>query len=80
MTPQEVLAQLDEIFRDVLDNPDIKLSEKTVANDIEEWDSLNNIHLVIAIEKHFKVKFTSAEIQNWENVGAMCVAISKKLG
>lgn len=57
------------IFRDVFENDEIVISETTVAADIPEWDSLNHIYLVVAIEKHFKVKFTTHQIQSWQCVG-----------
>ncbi|NML20456.1 acyl carrier protein [Pseudoflavitalea sp. G-6-1-2] len=80
MEQQQILEQLNEIFIDVLDNSDIKLTEATTANDIEEWDSLYHIQLVVAIEKHYKVKFTASEIQSWKNVGDMANAVKSKLG
>lgn len=77
----EQLKELTAIFRDVLDNEDINIREETTAEDIEEWDSLNHIQLVVAIEKHFKIKFTANEIQQWKNVGDMSRAIaSRKAG
>ena len=57
------------IFRDVFENDEIEISETTVAADIPEWDSLNHIYLVVAIEKHFNVKFTTHQIQSWQSVG-----------
>jgi len=57
------------IFRDVFENDEIEISETTVAADIPEWDSLNHIYLVVAIERHFKVKFTTRQIQSWQCVG-----------
>jgi len=79
MDNQTILNQVTEIFRKVLDDDKITLSSTTTANDVEEWDSLNHLQLVVALEKHFKIKFTSSEIQNWKNVGDMCDSISKKL-
>ena len=64
-TTQDLLP----IFRDVFENNEIEISETTVAADIPEWDSLNHIYLVVAIEKHFKVKFTTPQIQSWQCVG-----------
>ena len=75
----EVLADCTPIFRDVLDNEDIVLHAETTADDIEEWDSLTHIQLIVAIEKHFRIRFTTAEITSFKNVGEMCEAISKKL-
>jgi acyl carrier protein len=73
-----IIRKVNDIFIDVLDNPDIVLTDETSASDIAEWDSLNHIQLVVAIEKAFKMKFTSKEIQSWKNVGEMCKAINEK--
>lgn len=78
MEQTEILLQLSQIFRDILDNTSIAITEISTAKDIEEWDSLNNIQLVVAIEKHFRIKFTTLEIQNWKNVGEMCQSIQKR--
>lgn len=79
MEVQEILKQVNGIFIDVLDNESITLKEQTTANDIEEWDSLTHIQLILAIEKHFKFRFTSMEIMSWKDVGDMCRAIQRKL-
>ena len=79
MADKNFLHQIQEIFRDQLDNESIILTNETTANDVEDWDSLTHIMLVVAIEKHFKIKFTSNEILSWKNVGEMIDCISKKL-
>lgn len=79
MEQSQILKKLNEIFVDVLDNDAIQLTEATTANDIEEWDSLYHIQLVVAIEKSFKIKFTASEIQSWKNVGDMVNAVKSKL-
>jgi acyl carrier protein len=75
----EILKQVNDIFIDVLDNDTIILSFGTTANDVEDWDSLTHIQLVVAIEKHFKIRFTSTEIRNWKNVGEMCEVIKNRI-
>lgn len=80
MQVEEIIKQVNDIFIDVLDNNDIIVKSATTSDDIEEWDSLNHIQLVVAIEKHFKIRFTAAEIVNFSNVGEMCEAIKIKIG
>ena len=75
----EIFEKLNEIFIDVLDLDECKLTDDTSANDIEEWDSLSHIQLIVAIEKAFKIKFTSLEIMKWKNVGEMVNSILEKV-
>ena len=78
MDKNQILEVVQEIFREVLDNEDIELNNESTADDIEEWDSLTHIQLIVAIEKHFKIKFTSKEILSWQNVGEMIDCIAAK--
>ena len=79
MDKYEILKKVNAIFIDILDNEDIALTYGTTANDVEDWDSLNHIQLVVAIEKEFNIRFTSREIQSWGNIGEMINTISAKL-
>jgi acyl carrier protein len=79
MGTTEILNECNKIFIDQLDNESIILKRETTAADVEEWDSLTHIQLIVAIEKFFKLRFTTAEIQGFKNVGEMCDAIEKKL-
>ena len=79
MDQSQILKEVNAVFIDVLDNEDIVLTPSSSAKDVEEWDSLNHILLVVGIEKHFKIKFTTAELQSWVNVGELCNTISNKL-
>lgn len=78
MEKNQILAEVQEIFREVLDNEEIELQFNTTSDDVEEWDSLTHIQLIVAIEKHFKIKFTSVEIMSWKNVGEMIDCIILK--
>ena len=71
----DIIKEVNGIFIDVLDNDAIVLKYETTAKDIEEWDSLTHVQLVVAIEKHFKIRFKSSEIQGYKNVGEMCEGI-----
>ena len=79
MNTTEILSVCNKIFIDQLDNPAIILKRETTAADIEEWDSLSHIQVIVAIEKHFKIRFTTAEIQSFKNIGEMCDVIEKKV-
>ncbi|MBP3779821.1 MAG: acyl carrier protein [Prevotella sp.] len=80
MERQAIFEKLNEIFIDVLDLDEVELTDATNANDIEEWDSLSHIQLIVAIEKSFGIKFTSLEIMKWKNVGEMVNSIEEKIG
>ncbi len=77
MDNTEILHKVEEVFRDVLDNDEITLAETTTASDIEEWDSLTHVELVRAVEKAFGIRFTSAEILAWKNVGEMVESVAR---
>ena len=78
MNKEEILKSLNEVFVKVFDNDEIILSESTTADDINDWDSLNHIHLVVAIEKFFKLRFNTSEISSWNNVGDIIISIESK--
>ena len=78
MERKEIFSKLNEIFIDVLDLDECNLTDETNANDIEEWDSLSHIQLIVAIEKRFGIKFTSLEIMKWRNVGELGDSILSK--
>lgn len=80
MEIHEILAEVTRIFVKVLDNDSIALDHTTTANDIEGWDSITHVQLIVAIEKHFNIRFTSSEIQKFRNVGNICEAIKVKVG
>lgn len=77
-TAQFITDNLTLIFRDVLDDDELVISEVTTALDVEGWDSLANIRIMVSIEKEFRVRFTAAEISNLINVGALAELVLKK--
>lgn len=78
MTRTDVFDALNEIFADVLDLDEVALAEATTAEDIEEWDSLSHIRLVVSIERHYGIKFTNAEIEALKSVGDLVDRILAK--
>jgi acyl carrier protein len=78
MNADDIKAAMNEIFRDVLDNDDIELTRETTADDIDEWDSLAHIGLIVAIEKHFKLKFSMMDVKPLKNVGEFIDLIQRK--
>jgi acyl carrier protein len=71
LTKQSILVKLTELFIVFFDDDLIRLNEKSTAGDIEDWDSLAQVGLILLIEKEFKFKFNASEVGNLENVGAM---------
>jgi acyl carrier protein len=78
----ETLIQLQEIFRRVFGDDEISLQDQTNAKDIDGWDSMMTINLMIAIEKRFKIKFAAAEVAGikaeGQNIGTLIALIEKK--
>ena len=71
MDREKITAKLNEVFRDVFDREDITVTDSTTADDIEEWDSLEHISLISAVEKTFKMRFSMKEVSGMKNVGEM---------
>ncbi len=71
MTREEIFNGVQEIFRDIFDEDDLVIEDSTNSDTIEDWDSLNHINLVSAIEKEFKIRFALGELQELKDVGAM---------
>lgn len=78
MERKEVFSKLNEIFEDVLDLDGVELTDESCAEEFEEWGSIENIQLLVSIEKAFNVKFPSAEVLTWKNVGNMVDSILEK--
>ncbi|HEV8079750.1 MAG TPA: acyl carrier protein [Chitinophagaceae bacterium] len=79
MTENELLAQLSLLFTDVIDEGDVNLTMDTVADDVEGWDSLTHIQIIVAVEKKFGIRFSLNEIQLFKNVGDFVRCVKGKL-
>ena len=79
MQSKELLAGVQEVFRDVFDEPDLVITEHSSAETVPDWDSLTHVNLVTAIERKYKVKFALGELQELKDVGDLLTLLSKKL-
>ena len=80
MTRDEIYVKLNEVFQDVFDDEDISVNDSTTAVDIEDWDSLEHINLIVAVERAFGIKFSMGETTSMKNVGAMVDIIAERAG
>ena len=74
----DIYKRLNTVFRDFFDDDEIEVDADTTADDIEDWDSLNHITLMSAVEEEFGVKFTMGEVSGMKNVGEMAAIIEKR--
>jgi acyl carrier protein len=73
----ETIQKLEALFKEVfLEVP--TLANETTADDIEEWDSLTNVALIVMIEEQFNIRFSTGEVETYKNVGDLCAAIDEK--
>ena len=79
MTENEIRTKLNETFRDVFDDQTLEITPEMTAADVEEWDSLSHISLIVAVEKAFRVRFTTGEVQALANVGDFLALIGSKV-
>jgi acyl carrier protein len=79
MDDSQILEQLTDIIRDVLNNETLTLTPETIAADVPEWDSFNHINIVVAAEVKFGIKFKTAELEQVRNVGEFVALIGQKL-
>ena len=80
MTKEIVREKLNLVFRELFDNEMLTISEETTASDIEEWDSLANINLILMIEEMFRIKISTKELSRFDNIGyLMNIIYEKKL-
>ena len=79
MTEAEIFAKLNKIFQKVFDDRSITVNRQTTADDIEDWDSIEHITLIGAVETAFKMKFKMKEVSSMKNVGEMVDIIKSRI-
>jgi acyl carrier protein len=79
MTRADILQKITETLAVVTDDPDLKLTEATTAEDVAEWDSVNHVKLIVALENDLHIRFEPDEITEMANVGALIDLIEQKL-
>jgi acyl carrier protein len=75
----DIQQQLTSVFRDVFDDSSLVLRPDLTADDVENWDSLNHIDMITAVEHEFGIRFTTAEVSSMENVGDLMTLIQNKV-
>lgn len=80
MSREEVFDEVRKIFWTIFDDEDLEIVDETNAEDIEDWDSLEHVNLVVAMEKKFALKFDMKQVGTLKNVGEMVDLIVEKLG
>ena len=78
ITQDEIRERLNRVFQEVFDDDEIEIRDQMTAEDIEEWDSLMHVALVVAVENEFNMRLNAAEIGKLENVGAMIALIEER--
>lgn len=79
MDKHDIIERLNEVFQDVFDDEDIIVDEETTADDIEDWDSIEHINLISAVESEFGIRFTMGEVSGMKNVGEMISIIEARI-
>ena len=79
MLKKTTFERVTEVFRSVFEDAELVIAEETTSDDIKNWDSLNNVKLLISLEKEFAFRFNSSEITGLLNVGALISVIENKL-
>jgi acyl carrier protein len=74
-----IVPELNQVFREVFNDPSINITETTTSNDVEGWDSFSYINLLSAIELHFNIEFSQSEAMSFSNVGELINIVNKKL-
>ena len=75
----DILREVNQVVCATLRDPTVQLKMETTAKEVKNWDSLNHIVIITAVEKHFGIRFNFAELQRFKNVGQMCESILKRI-
>ena len=78
MDSATVKSRLDKVFQDIFDDPSLQITESTTASDIDAWDSLTHIDLIVQVEKEFKIKLSTGEVRGLKDVGDFMTLIAGK--
>lgn len=78
MDAREVFSRLNRVFQEVFDDDSIRVTPQTTADDIDDWDSLEHITLISAVEREFRMKFKMGEISSMRNVGEMAQIVMER--
>lgn len=78
MNRNDIISRLTDVFRDVFDDDSITISDNTTSADIEDWDSIEHINLIGAVEEEFGLRFKMKEVSGMKNVGEMIGIISER--
>lgn len=79
MDEAQIYSRLAGVFNEVFDDETIKITPQLRAKDVDGWDSLTHIRLILSVEKAFKIRFTTAEVGNLENVGDLVALIRARV-
>ncbi len=78
MNQEEILTQLNDIFRTVFDDKSIVAKREMTAEDVERWDSLSHVDMIVMVEEHFGIRIPSWQVANLKNVGDLVDIIIAK--
>jgi len=80
MTHPEIMSRLRSIFRELFNDDSLNITEATTADDIDGWDSIAHVNLIVAIEQEFGIAVPLGELEGLKNVGHMAALIDDKIG
>jgi len=75
----DIVTELNGVFQRVFEDDSIQIAREMTADDIEPWDSLSHVNLILAVENHFKIRFTQRELLTLRNVGDLIERIQSKI-